>query len=85
MLFALPVLALLLIAANEQAQFFGFLHNPEQLQPSPEAGFDSMYVSGQVDFQTLQNGPSYPARTTISMPQRSLRAVVENFDYLRQQ
>ncbi len=42
-------------------------------------------VNGQVDFRTLQSGPSYPAKTTISLPGKSLRAVVENFDYLRQE
>ena len=41
-------------------------------------------VNGQMEFQILQNGPSYPARATISIPGKSLRAVVENFDYLRQ-
>lgn len=39
-----PVLALLLIAAAAEVEFFGFLDNPEQLQPSPQWGFDSMYV-----------------------------------------
>ena len=43
-LLTLPVLALLLIAAAAEAQSFGFLDNPEQLQPTPEWGFDSMYV-----------------------------------------
>lgn len=42
-------------------------------------------INGQVDFETLQNGPSYAARTTISMPAKNLKAVVENFDHLRQQ
>ena len=30
-----------------------------------------------------RNGPSYPARTTISLPGKSLGAVVENFDSMR--
>ncbi len=41
-------------------------------------------VNGQVDFQTLQDGPSYAARVSISVPDKSLSAVVENFDYIRQ-
>ena len=41
-------------------------------------------VNGQVDFRTLQDGTSHPARTTISMPAKNLRATVENFDYLWQ-
>ncbi len=33
----------------------------------------------------MPNGPSYAARTSISMSAKNLRAVVENFDYLHQQ
>ena len=44
-LLTVPLVALLLIAAAAEVEFFGFLDNPEQLQPSPQWGFDSMYVA----------------------------------------
>ncbi len=44
-LLTLPVLAVLLIAAGEETQFLGFLDNPEQIQPTPDLGFDSMYIA----------------------------------------
>ena len=51
---------------------------------SPQVGMIYELPLGQYR-QTLPNGPSYAARTSISMSAKNLRAVVENFDYLHQQ
>ena len=48
------------------------------------APLDGNDTKGTVDYRTLTGGPSYPARTVVEVPEKSLKVIVENFDYLTQ-
>ncbi|MDJ0840866.1 MAG: hypothetical protein QNK37_30420 [Acidobacteriota bacterium] len=45
---------------------------------------DGKKVSGKVDYRTISGGPTYSARSTVTLPEKNLEVIVENFDYIKQ-
>jgi hypothetical protein len=45
---------------------------------------DGNSVDGAVDYRALPDGPTYPARTVVDIPEEEVRATIENFDFREQ-
>ena len=46
---------------------------------------DGSPISGEVVFKTMEDGPNYAANMVITIPEKNVKIVSENFDYLKQQ
>ena len=45
--------------------------------------YDENPVTVLVEFRRVADGPSYPARSTLSYPEKEIELIVENYDYER--
>jgi hypothetical protein len=45
--------------------------------------YDDQPVTVLVEFQRVADGPGYPARSTLSYPDKEIELIVENYDYER--
>jgi hypothetical protein len=45
---------------------------------------DGKSVDGTVDYRSVPDGPVYPARTVVNIPEEEVRATIENFDFREQ-
>ena len=45
---------------------------------------DGVAYDGEVNFNKMEDGPNYPARTVINIPDKNLKIVSETFDFIKQ-